>query len=140
MVKPRRNNRRPQALKSDSSSYSTHHEEEEEEERKPQPFRQAAETGASIVHPRQAQRQSGQTTEEAVALQNKGWEGCAAQLGTGLGISDLGLIPRHIVDWCGAFSDYTTKIVIPCCLLFLRRQFLDSIGPEITFSLSTKWR
>lgn len=138
MVKPRRNNRRPHSLKSDSSSYSTHHEEEEEEEeRKPQPLCQAAETGASIVHPRQAQRQSGQTTEEAVALQNKG---CAAQLGTGLGIRGLGLIPRLIADWCGAFSDYTTKIAIPSCLLFLRWQFLDAIGPGITFSLSTKWR
>lgn len=93
----------------------------------------------SRAHPRQAQRPSEQTTEEAVALQNKDWEGCAAQLGTGLGTRGLGLIPRLIDDWSGAFSDYTTKIAPPSCLLFLRRQFLDSTGPGITFSLSTKW-
>lgn len=50
------------------------------------------------VHPRQAQRPSEQTTEEAITLQNKDWEGCTAQLGTGLGTRGLGLIPRLIAD------------------------------------------
>lgn len=85
----------------------------------------------STVHPRQAQRPSEQTTEEAFALQNKDWEGRAAQLGTGWGPGALDSYPDSSLT--GVEPSLITLQRSPLLSVFSFHSFLSSLSTMAVF-------